>query len=304
MTQLYWQVYKNLEKEFLALSETIYIDDDQQSVYSMKIADLLIRTVVEIEALSKELYYENLGKKLPENELYYDTICINHLNKLWKLDNKIVYVVSPNIYFDIQENKELKPLHKAMKRGSSSSDWNKAYQAVKHNRTKELHKGNIKNFLHGLAALFILNLYYKNTTIENITEEDRFSVDGSFGSDLFSVKIHRFDGFCVDGSFVKLSDYDECVYTETYEAQSKEKLINALLVVTSGNITQSINKILEKQIKEKTTKGEPVTQEWIEKTKVAIHKELFPTNTYDLEKLFDEKFNNLRYNIVLNKQQY
>ena len=41
---LYWNVYKSLERELLALAEIIHIDDKQLDVYSMKIADLLIRT--------------------------------------------------------------------------------------------------------------------------------------------------------------------------------------------------------------------------------------------------------------------
>ena len=55
MTTLYWQVFKNIEREFLQLADVIHIDDKQLGVYSMKIADLLIRTVIEIEAISKEL---------------------------------------------------------------------------------------------------------------------------------------------------------------------------------------------------------------------------------------------------------
>ena len=133
MTQLYWQVYNNLEQDFLSLSEIIFIDDSQQNVYSMRIADLLIRTVIEIEALSKELYLENSGTPVPDEEMYFDTVCIKYLNDLWQLDKKLVYVVSPNIYFKKEENKVLRPIHKAMRRGTSSSDWNKAYQAVKHN---------------------------------------------------------------------------------------------------------------------------------------------------------------------------
>ena len=61
MTILYWQVYKNLEKEFFGLADVIHVDDKQLEVYSMKIADLLIRTVVEIEAIAKELYLSNGG---------------------------------------------------------------------------------------------------------------------------------------------------------------------------------------------------------------------------------------------------
>jgi hypothetical protein len=46
MTQLYWQVYLDLERELFGLAETIYINDEQQDVYSLRIADLLIRTVL------------------------------------------------------------------------------------------------------------------------------------------------------------------------------------------------------------------------------------------------------------------
>lgn len=53
---LYWPVYKNLEKEFLKLADYIHISDDQTSIYSMHIADSIVRCAVEIEALSKELY--------------------------------------------------------------------------------------------------------------------------------------------------------------------------------------------------------------------------------------------------------
>lgn len=303
MTQLYWQIYKNLEKEFLGLSEIIYIDDSQQNVYSMKIADLLIRTVIEIESISKELYFGNYGKEYPDNELYFDTICLNHLNNLWNLDKKIVLVVSPNIYFIHEENKVLRPLHKAMKRGSSSADWNKAYQAVKHNRAKELHIGNIKNLLHGLAALYVLNLYYNNKKIENVSEENRLAIDGSFGSNLFSVKIHRIHGLPPDGSYIKTTDYVECVYIEDYEPKSKEKALNAMLKSVEY-VNSGTREILEKQITEKKAKGEPITQEWLNTTKANILPQLFPIKDYKLGKLLSDNLSNLHYNIVLNKQQY
>ena len=61
MKQLYWQVYLGLEREFLSIAEVVFIDDKQQEVYSMKIADLLIRTVVEIESIAKALYLLEIG---------------------------------------------------------------------------------------------------------------------------------------------------------------------------------------------------------------------------------------------------
>ena len=40
----FWPVYKNLETEFLKITYYIHIDNEQLSVYSSKIAELLLRT--------------------------------------------------------------------------------------------------------------------------------------------------------------------------------------------------------------------------------------------------------------------
>ena len=45
---LYWPVYLKLEKEVLSLADAIHFSDDQISVYSIQIADLIVRCAVEI----------------------------------------------------------------------------------------------------------------------------------------------------------------------------------------------------------------------------------------------------------------
>ncbi|MTN82487.1 hypothetical protein GMB34_00660 [Turicibacter sanguinis] len=54
---LFWPVYKNLENEFLKIADYVHFSDDQTKVYSMHIADLIVRCSIEIEAISKELYF-------------------------------------------------------------------------------------------------------------------------------------------------------------------------------------------------------------------------------------------------------
>lgn len=46
MNQFFWNAYKRLEKEVLALSEDIHFSDDQLGVYSSKIGDLLVRIAI------------------------------------------------------------------------------------------------------------------------------------------------------------------------------------------------------------------------------------------------------------------
>lgn len=303
MTQLYWQVYLNLERELLGLADTIHINDEQQNVYSMRIADLLIRTVIEIESLAKELYLTNGGAVVPDEEMYFDTVCMAHLDGLWNLDKKVVQVVSPSLYFEKEENKEFCPLHKASKRGTSSADWNKAYQAVKHNRVKELSKGSLKNLIHGMAALYVLNLYYRDERINGLSGSDKDNINRGFGSSLFAVKIHKVNNLRADGTYTKRTDYDECVYIEDHEPTSKKTAMEAMASLNEYERTAAVAE-LEKQIKEKAARGEQITQEWVEAIKANVFSKFFPIKDYNLGKQLTDGLSHLRYNIVLNKQQY
>jgi hypothetical protein len=162
---LFLPVYKRIEEDVVKLTETIFFDDKQLTVYSLAIGDLLIRCVIEVEAISKELYLRLGGVEKPldddgnERDLYFDTDCINLLVDTWGIDKKKLQITNPNMYFS-QEKAVLTPLHKSHKRGTSSSQWQQAYQAVKHYRTRSVKKATIENLLNALGALYILNLYY------------------------------------------------------------------------------------------------------------------------------------------------
>ena len=67
--------------------------------YSMKIADLLIRTTVEIESISKELYFREGGTKPDDKDLYFDTDCLALLESKWSLSKKSSYGFKSNIIF-------------------------------------------------------------------------------------------------------------------------------------------------------------------------------------------------------------
>lgn len=202
---LYWPVYKNLEKEFLELANYIHFSDDQLNIYSMHIADLIVRCSVEIEALSKELYSANGGIMSPidsqgnSRDLYFDTDCLNLLEQKWCLSKKQIIVSAINFYLTDEKYKILTPLHKANKRGSSGSKWKQAYQAVKHDRRNSLKKANIENLLHAMGALYILNLYYKDEKIDigRVYLSDHY-FDSRVGSEIFSVSVYQATGFSMN----------------------------------------------------------------------------------------------------------
>ncbi|MEE0842652.1 MAG: hypothetical protein U0M04_07145 [Christensenellales bacterium] len=202
---LFWQIYLNLEHEVLTLSKYVEFADNQMvidkktgqtkivltesqlSTYSSHIADLLVRCCVEIEAISKELYFSNGGTKWRgASDVYFDRDCIGLLNQKWNVSQKVVVVTASNFNFCKDENRVLKPLHNA--HVPSKTYWSKNYQAVKHDRYNNLHLGNIKALLQALAALYLLNIYYKDIKISTKYPEYR-SIDMAFGSKIFSIKL-------------------------------------------------------------------------------------------------------------------
>ena len=196
-SDIFWQTYLNLEKEVLEVSKYIHFTDTkithkgeepcntQLETFSPFIADLLVRCCIQIESIAKELYFENGGEKLRgDKNIYFDDDCLRLINRKWNTDNKIVMVVSPLFYFTKEENKILKPLKKAYKKDNY---WAKTYQAVKHDRFSSLYKGNVKALIGALAALYLLNIYYKNYLLE-LKLQDISSFDFSFGSLVFAIK--------------------------------------------------------------------------------------------------------------------
>lgn len=261
---LYWPVYKNLEKEFLKLADYIHFSDDQLGTYSMYIADLIVRCSIEIEALSKELYCTLGGNMTPTDaqgnprDLYFDTDCLDLLEQNWNLSKKQIVVSAINIYFTEEKNRTLTPLHKAHKRGTSGSKWKQAYQAVKHDRKNSLKKASIENLLHALGAPYILNLYNmdERTDIGRVYLSDH-NFDNRAGSELFSAYYCRATGLSMqphmDDSCINppLGDeLDKAIFVIKYDDKSfKEMHKNCCLdnKITADRFSKSpeIKKFLE-----------------------------------------------------------
>lgn len=255
-SNLFWPVYKNLEKEFLQLSNYIHFSDDQAKVYSLHIADLIIRCAVEIEAISKELYYSLGGNPKPldkdgkERELYFDTDCLALLESSWALSKKQIAVSAATFYFSDETNKCLTPLHKAHKRGSSGSKWKQAYQAVKHDRINSLKLANIGNLLNAMGALFILNAYYRSHTFSiGYTYLNSAEFDSRIGSDIFSVSTYcatmitmspQMDDTCINVQ--KNESLESSIYIFKYEDESFRRMHECYWkdhVVTVENVRRS-----------------------------------------------------------------
>ena len=260
---VFWPVYQNFEEETLQLTKYINFSDDQLKVYSMHIADLIIRIVIEIEALSKELYKINGGPEVynddgKERDLFFDTDCINYLNNLWEICNREIIISCPRFNFKNEEYKIFKPLKNAYKRGTSGAKWNKAYQAVKHDRRNSLKKGNIENLIHALGALYILNIYYRNDIFKYTTSDYFF--DARLGSEIFAATI-------IDASkaSVGIDDSETAINNE----EISKKLTALYIVKYTDEIWRTMHEEFTKY-NEKITEGVVNSPEFIKNLKSKI----------------------------------
>lgn len=212
MTNIYWPVYRNLESEIDQLAFAIHIDDNQLNVYSSKIIDLILRAAVETESLSKELYKTHGGVRTGSYK--FDDVAIKHLKNLWHLDKKNVLISSPHCF---QTKRILTPFIKNEERTSSASgkqtySWNNAYQNLKHDRAQSFTYGSLKYLFDIMAALYVLNIYYRNELIPLEKDSSGVNFPENLGSTLFSVQLAASPSHDGAGNYVKKDDFDEAIY--------------------------------------------------------------------------------------------
>ena len=240
--RLHWNLYKNIERELIALSWVISIDDDQVKVYSMKIADLLVSTSVAIEALAKELFIKTNGRPVNPKTVnpYFDSDCICHLNGLWQIEKKELIISAPSFYLS-EKMRTITPLAGCSQK--HSGEWKCAYQDVKHNRVVELKKGNLWNLINALGALFILNLYNMNVTLDLGNCQSLQKFGSSFGSEIFSVKVHAFAGISGGGALTVGQDLEKCVYAIRVAPDARERFVAVMSKITHSYLQAQLSRI-------------------------------------------------------------
>ena len=220
-----WLIYLNLEKELLSSFEYVYFDDsiEQQSVYSNKFAEITLRASIEVETIAKEVYKNSGGDKQIDQRLRFDKDCIKYLNEKFGLNEKVVRITYPFFDCHSDDNNEIFPFSDFNM--NNDEGWQKSYQAIKHNRNEEYKKGNLRNALNTVAALYLLCIYYKNETFL-IKHSEAFDFDTRFGSSLFSIdKPSNKTGIVGNAYVSEKSVYDYKLTTESkkeYIHQEKE----------------------------------------------------------------------------------
>ena len=179
---LYFTNYQRLEHAVLDLSFSIHFSDDQIDVYSVAIADLIMRCATDIESIAKDLCRENF-----KFEPAKPGDCFNSFEQEWQITKKSLLIVCP--YFNFKNNfaPKLQPFNYE---NGSENDYFSQYNALKHDKTKNLSKATVGTLIRILGALYILNLYYKRDAYPLGNDCFGTKIDKTMGSKIFSVFVY------------------------------------------------------------------------------------------------------------------
>lgn len=128
--------------------EYIELDTINMKTYSLKIYKLFLSICTEIENNLKGILYANnykVGKKLNMKDDYFK------LGKILKLSEYEVNIDLSN------EKKIIKPfINWKGKENYIPLEWYKAYNKLKHNRSKNIREANLNNLIQAFCALYII----------------------------------------------------------------------------------------------------------------------------------------------------
>lgn len=197
MDNLFFPIYKKIEEEFIDLSYSIFINRNQIKTYSIKIADLILRTVSECENIAFELCKKEKIRFVDKNgkiksKIYFPEYIAN-LDLKYNLKDKYVAFDFSNCAKNVYDFKlvpfrqvEIKEKSKILKNWI----WYYAYNKIKHDRNRYFKYANIDNLIYAMAALFLLNNY--------LLDRYFYSIDGSEKKDIVKEIESMSDLFKVD----------------------------------------------------------------------------------------------------------
>lgn len=295
---IYWPIYLNIESEINKLMYAIHMDDSHLNVHSSIISDLILRCCAEIESLAKELYKNNGGTK--KSGIKYDYDALKFLDDNWMISKKKVLISSINCFFSkVELTPFAKDTPKTDSPGKLTYMWNNAYQNLKHDRRNGLQHGNVEALFEAAAALYILNIYFKDKGFELQDDFSGDSLDLSEGSSIFSIECNNGAIYDSTRQFNKATGFDECVYTTVPIPDTIEEYYSWLDKVVAFR---------DAYIKEKENANRDKIRIMTPEQKEAFDGELAFQATLNIPDDIDMPMHRamlkIRYRAVLNKNQF
>lgn len=146
---IYWNYFISIEEDLFRLSRFIEFDKDNENVFSIELARILISSSSEFEVVTRELCKLKFSN--------FNSV------KMKFIRDKLLSIIPDVCDLEITVSRfglNCKPLENW--KSNKDCEWWKSYDKVKHFRSTEYKKANLINVINSIGALYIVNLYYYN----------------------------------------------------------------------------------------------------------------------------------------------
>ncbi|TRZ48416.1 MAG: hypothetical protein D4S01_10365 [Dehalococcoidia bacterium] len=158
--EIFWELYKDLERQFENFLEYVPYLEGNENVYSFKLLNLLLSIGGYVDSAFKEMArYPNFSKnkdcqeileKVNKNKTVSVTLPLRAFEKEYHLSEKTV------IFRRLPERERIMPFKPRSTRAKSPKWW-KIYNGIKHDVGVNLKEATLQNTMHALAGAFMLN---------------------------------------------------------------------------------------------------------------------------------------------------
>lgn len=150
--EMHWQYYLSIENMLVKTNQYVTHSDKNKYVYSDEFASIILLSGSEIDSLFKKLCInygiQSINKYYKMTD-YAQLFERKYLSNDWGLSTGILTIYDDSIItFPFNKIDATKPY--------GNLKWWKDYQSIKHDRIKNITKGNLLNAINLVAAQFIL----------------------------------------------------------------------------------------------------------------------------------------------------
>lgn len=145
----HWNYCRTLEKNLVTISNYIELDPDNFDTFSLELFKIILQSSAEFEVLCKE-YCMVLDSTHNFQRANIDKLRETLFTNLPYLHDIEVSIIDKSYSF--------KPLEKW--KNGKNPDWWQAYNAIKHNRNINFKQANLKNAVHAIGALKLINISF------------------------------------------------------------------------------------------------------------------------------------------------
>ena len=146
----YWRHYLALEADFLKTIRFVEIDESNFNTFSIEFNKQLQSICSEIDVICKEICSFK-GASNTRNINQYAEIILKEYTD----------INSRNVIIKQYTSLKLSPFEEwSLDPDYNSPEWWKDYNSVKHDRTNNFSKANLKNVINSLAGLYLLEMFF------------------------------------------------------------------------------------------------------------------------------------------------